>query len=462
MQDYRSKAIQYAKKNQDRFLEELSTFAAIPSISTDPKHEKDMVRTAEWIAEQLHTLEMDNVNIFPTQGHPIVYAENTLAGPNKPTVLIYGHYDVQPPDPLNEWETDPFHPTVRGEHLYARGATDMKGQVMAGFKAIESIVRTHNLPINVKWIIEGEEEIGSPNIAQFLSDQADLLACDFALNPDTGMIAEDLPTITYALRGLACFEVRVYGPSQDLHSGLYGGVVHNPAQALCELISGMHDKNGRITLPRFYDDVRALSDEERKGLARLPMDQEYYMRQTGAQVLWGEEEYSPVERTTARPTLEVNGIQSGFTGEGVKTVLPAYAMAKISTRLVPDQDPKNIHQQLIEYMEENSAETIRWDITMQVSSKAAISNRKSSWVKAYQSAAESVWNTKPVFKREGGSVPVVVYFQEILNADSLNIGFSLPNNNMHGPNEKLHLPTWYRGIETLIYFIFNLDERGNN
>lgn len=332
----------------------------------------------------------------------------------------------------------------------------MKGQVMASIKALEAVTRTGKLPINVKFLIEGEEEIGSPNLDEFIINQKELLRSDFALNPDTGMLGPDLPTITYALRGLAYFEVRVDGPDHDLHSGLYGGVVHNPAQALCELIAGMHDEDGRITLPGFYDKVRNLDDQERAQLSRLPTDSEFFMQQTGAPALWGESDYSPVERVGARPTLEVNGFYSGFTGEGSKTVLPAWAMAKISTRLVPDQDPDEVEQQLMRYFEEQAPETIRVKVKNLVGSPASISDRDSVGVQAMQDAMQQVWNKKPLFRREGGSVPVVVLFKEILGIESVNCGFSLPDDNAHSPNEKLHLPTWNRGIDTLINFIYNI------
>lgn len=456
MLEGRAKAIQYALENRNRFLEELIEFASIPSISTDASYKEDVNRTADWVAEKLTTLGMTNVQQFATRGHPIVYAESSATNPQAPTVLIYGHYDVQPADPLDQWESEPFQPTKREENLYARGATDMKGQVLAVFNALEAIMQTDNLPVNIKFLIEGEEEIGSPNLGKFITEHKDLLSCDFALNPDTGMIAPNTPSITYALRGLAYFEVHVYGPVQDLHSGVYGGVVHNPAQALCELIAGMHDEKGRITLPGFYDDVRDLDEEEREQLARLPMKEDFYLEQTGASALWGEEGYTPVERTGARPTLEVNGILSGFAGEGAKTVLPGFAMAKLSSRLVPDQDPDKVHQQLIRYFEIHSPPTIRWEVIKIVGSPATISDRSSPWVEGYVKAAQEVWKTNPLFKREGGSVPVVVDFQEILEVDSLNIGFALPSDNMHGPNEKLHLPTWYQGTEALIHFFYNI------
>ncbi|MBK5106531.1 MAG: dipeptidase [Anaerolineales bacterium] len=456
MTDLRSSALIYALENQTRFLEELCDFLKIQSISTYPDQQKEMQQAAEWVADKLRSCALTNVQIFPTEGHPVVYGESLSAQSNAQTVLIYGHYDVQPPDPLELWESGPFEPDKRGENLYARGATDMKGQVLASINAIEAIVRTGDLPINVKFLIEGEEEIGSPNLGKFIANNKDLLACDFALNPDTGLLGKDIPTITYALRGLAYFEIRVYGPDHDLHSGIFGGIVHNPAQALCELIAGMHDEQGRIMLPGYYDKVQQIDEEERAELARLPMDEEFYLKQTGSPAIWGEAGYSPVERTGARPTLDVNGIISGFTGEGSKTILPSWAMAKISMRLVPDQDPEEVYQQLQLYMENHAPNTIRYEIINMVGGPATISDRESSGVKALDKAMETVWGKRPVFKREGGSVPVVGMFQEILGVESVNCGFSLPDDNFHSPNEKLHLPTWYRGIDTFIHFFYNL------
>jgi acetylornithine deacetylase/succinyl-diaminopimelate desuccinylase-like protein len=456
MPDPRSAALQYAQENNPRFLAEFKDFLIIPSISTDPEHKTDMDRAAQWVANQFEELALTSVEIFPTQGHPVVYGEIQSDLKEAATILVYGHYDVQPAEPLELWTTDAFDPVQRGENLYTRGASDMKGQVMASVKALESVLSTGKSPINIKFLIEGEEEIGSPNLDQFITNHQELLKCDFALNPDTGMIGAEEPTITYALRGLAYFEVRIDGPDHDLHSGIYGGVVHNPAQALCELIAGMHDENGYITLPGFYDKVRPLGDEERTQLGRLPMGEDFYLEQTGVAALWGEKDYSPVERVGARPTLEINGIYSGFIGEGSKTVLPAWAMAKISTRLVPDQDPEDVHQQLIRYFEENVPETVSYKIVNLVGSPASTSDRNSVGVQAMQDAMQRVWQKKPLFRREGGSVPVVVLFKDILNIDSVNCGFSLPDDNAHSPNEKIHLPTWNRGIDTLIHFIYNL------
>ena len=456
MTDARAAALQYARDNNPRFLEELKTFLTIPSISTDPQHQADMERSARWVAQQLEDLDLLKVEILPTGGHPLVYGEMKSPREAAKTVLIYGHYDVQPIEPIELWTSGAFEPIERGENLYARGASDMKGQVIATIKALEAVIRTGDLPVNVKFLIEGEEEIGSPNLGDFISKHKELFKCDFALNPDTGMLGPDFPTITYALRGLAYFEVRLEGPDHDLHSGLYGGAVHNPAQALCELIAGMHDDNGRITLPGFYDKVRELDQVERTQLSRLPMDEEFYLEQTGAPMLWGEKGYTPVERVGARPTLEVNGIYSGFIGEGSKTVLPAWAMAKISTRLVPDQDSNEVLGQLTQYLEKNTPKTVKFTVKDLVSSPASISSRESVAVKAMEDAMQQVWGKAPLFRREGGSVPVVVHFQDILGIESVNCGFSLPDDNAHSPNEKLHLPTWERGIETLINFYHNL------
>lgn len=452
----KSSALQYARENQNNFLAELNDFLTIPSISTLPEQRDEMQRAAEWVATRLGELGMERVETFPTPGHPVVYAESKAAGSSAPTVLVYGHYDVQPVDPLDLWKSGPFSPELRAENLYARGASDMKGQVVAALKAVESIVRTGNLPVNVKFLIEGEEEIGSPNLSAFITANKDLLACDFALNPDTGFISADLPTITSSLRGLAYFEIRVYGPDRDLHSGTFGGVVHNPAQALSELIAGMHDDQGRVTLPGFYERVRPLDEAERAELARLPMDEDFYLKTTGAPALWGEAGYSPVERTGARPTLEVNGLLSGFTGEGSKTVLPAWAMAKISTRLVPDQDPDEVHGQILQYMKANAPNSVRYEVIKMVGGPASRSAMDSPAIQAMAQALEAVYGRRPLYKREGGSVPVVAQFQEILGVESINCGFSLQDDNAHSPNEKLHLPTWYRGIDTYIHFFHNL------
>jgi acetylornithine deacetylase/succinyl-diaminopimelate desuccinylase-like protein len=445
-------ALAYAQDHHSQFLEELKSFVRIPSISTNPAAKPDMQRAAEWLSKKLRDLKLQNVVIYPTAGHAVVYGEWLAAGPGKPTVLVYGHYDVQPAEPLDLWESPAFEPTQRGNNLVGRGASDMKGQVVAVLAAVESWMQMGGLPINLKFILEGEEEIGSPNLATFIETHKDLLACDFALNPDSGMISAEAPAITYGLRGMAYFELRISGPSHDLHSGTFGGTVHNPAQVLCELIAGMHDENGRVTLPGFYDSVRALDEKERAELRRLPMDDRFYLEQTGAPELYGEAGFSPYERVSARPTLEVNGLLAGFTGEGAKTVLPAKAMAKISMRLVPDQKPEDVHRQLVNYLSANTPQTVKWELINLVGGPASVADLNIPAVTALVQALEATWGSRPYFKREGGSIPVVAQMKQILNIESVLTGFGLPDDNLHAPNEKIHLPTFYRGIEALVRY----------
>ncbi|MDR3574956.1 MAG: dipeptidase [Anaerolineaceae bacterium] len=456
MSDARINALQYAHEHRDRFLEDLQEFLKIPSVSTDPAHQSDMILAAEWLVQKLKSMGVQKTQLFPTQKHPIVYGEYMVAGQSAPTVLIYGHYDVQPPDPLDLWKTGPFEPVIKGNELFARGSSDMKGQILATLKAVESIQSAGRFPVNIKFIFEGEEEIGSPNLPDFLEKNSELLTSTVALNPDAGMISPETPTIVYALRGLDYFEIQIRGPEHDLHSGLFGGVIHNPAQVLCDLIAGMHDTHGKITLPGFYDAVRPLEEEERKELSRLPIQEEFYYKQTGVGALWGEEGYSLVERVGARPTLEVNGMLSGFVGEGQKTIIPSSAMAKISTRLVPDQDPTEVHQQLLRYMEEHAPKSVEWSVKLLSSGSAGITDRNQPATQSLVKALETVWGVKPVFKREGGSIPVVTDMQHFLGIDSVLTGFGLPDDNIHSPNEKLHLPTWTKGIDALINFFYNL------
>lgn len=456
MSENRQKALEYLRQNEEAFEQNLREFVKIPSVSTNPEHLSDMRAAAEWVAARLKGLGMDRVQIFPTERHPVVYGE-WLGAPGKPTVLLYGHYDVQPVDPIDLWHTDPFGGEIRDGKMFGRGASDMKGQDAACFNAVEAIVKTGTLPVNVKWIIEGEEEIGSPSLPQFIEEHRDLLQADFCLNPDSGMISADSPSITYGLRGLAYFEIRVQGPTGDLHSGVFGGAVHNPAIVLAELVAGMHDKNGRITLPGFYDRVRELSDEERAELARLPITDDSVKFVTGVPEIYGEAGYTTVERIGARPTLDLNGFLSGFVGEGSKTVLPARAMAKISMRLVPDQDPNEVHQQLLAYLEKNAPKTINWEVIQYAGSPASISDRHNPGAVALAAAMETVWGKRPYFKREGGSVPVVGQMQRILGIESVLTGFGLPDDNLHAPNEKLDLGVWHKGTQALVHFFFNLD-----
>lgn len=449
-------AIAYAREHQQAFLEDLKALLRIPSVSTLPERQPDVRRAAQWVAGQLKDFGLDPVAVMPTAGHPVVYGEWLKAGSEAPTILFYGHYDVQPVDPLDLWISDPFNPQVRGDDVFARGASDMKGQIVAHLKAVESMIRTSGLPINLKYLIEGEEEVGSPSLGAFVIEHKDLLSCDLCLNGDSGILAPDIPSIVYALRGLAYFEIRLQGPASDLHSGVFGGAVDNPAQVLCELIAGMRDGQGRITLPGFYDHVRPLTDTERAELAKLPQTDSWWQEQTGAKALSGEEGYTTIERATARPTLDVNGLLSGFTGQGSKTVLPARATAKVSTRLVPDQTPDKVQRGLQAYLEANAPPTVTWELEQLASCQPAIVERDSDAVRAASRALEAVWGKPPLFTRQGGTVPVVGLIQELLDVDSLMLGFGLPDDNLHAPNEKQHLPNFFRGIETYIRFTYEI------
>ncbi|MGE5123814.1 MAG: dipeptidase [Acidobacteriaceae bacterium] len=462
MADHRALAIQYAHDHASHYLAELRDFCSIPSISTLETSKSDVHKAAEWLANHMRQLGINSVQVFQTPGHPVVYGEILSAGEQAVTALVYGHYDVQPVDPLDLWLSNPFTAEIRDGYIFARGISDMKGQLLLALDALDAITKTGQLPINFKFIFEGEEEIGSPNLSPFLAAHKELLRCDLAINPDTGGLTPDIPCITYALRGLAYMELRVFGPDHDLHSGVFGGSVLNPAQALCQLVAGMHDEHGRVTLPHFYDKVRLIEAEERAELARLPVDDEYYLKATGAPRLYGEQGFTTIERLGARPTLEVNGLYSGFIGEGSKTVLPAVAMAKISARLVPDQQPSEVYQQMQTYLEAHAPKEIRWTLVTMHGAPASITDRNSPFINSLVRALETVWKVKPVFKREGGSVPVVLDFQRILNVETVNTGFSMADDNMHSPNEKLHLPTWYRGIDAFIHFYFNLGGQRNS
>ncbi len=448
-------ALLYARENFQKFKTELQNLIEIPSVSTDPNHVNDIRRAAEWLKEKLDQLGFQETKILETEGHPAVYGHHQV-DPDALTVLVYGHYDVQPADPIDLWNTDPFEPTLSGERLYGRGASDMKGQIIASLAAVESLIKNGGSPVNIKYIIEGEEEIGSPNLPNALKKNAALLSCDVILNPDAGMISPEAPTIVYGLRGLAYFEIMVKGPNRDLHSGMFGGVVQNPAIVLSKLIAGMISEDGIIQLPGYYDTVENLTPEERAELSRLPISDADLMQQTGTKKLAGEKGYTSIERIGARPTLDVNGFLSGFTGKGSKTIIPSWAMAKVSMRLVPHQDPAEVYQQLTAYLQENAPDTVSWEVKQHAGGPAAITNRKHPGVKALSDALEEIWHQKPYFKREGGSIPVVTEMQNIIGTESVLTGFGLPGDNIHSPNESLHLPTWEKGILALILFFFNI------
>ncbi len=453
MSDDRTKSLEFFHSHQDAFLNNLIELLRIPSVSTDPEHKPDMLQAAEWLAGQLACLGFANAQVMPTGLHPVVYAEHLQAGPGAPTLLMYGHYDVQPADPYELWHTPPFEPSVRGDCLYARGASDMKGQVLAILSAVECMLKDR-LPVNLKFFLEGEEEIGSPSLDEFLSSHVDLLKADVVINLDSGMLDPQTPAITTNLRGLAAFELRVSGPAHDLHSGVFGGTVHNPAQALAELLAGMHDENGYITLPGYYDSVDILNEEERRQLNASPFGDSFYQTASGVPQLWGEKDYSALERTGTRPTLEVNGILSGFTGTGTKTVIPAQAMAKITCRLVSHQDPEKVHKQMRAWLEQHAPATIHWELDYLGGGQAFAADLHLPALKAFSQALETVWGHAPLYMRQGGSIPVAPAMKQALGLDSVLSGFGLPDDNQHAPNEKLHLPTWYRGIETLIHFFY--------
>lgn len=451
-----TQTIEYAREHGGESIEQLRTFCSIPSISTLPEHREDVQRAAEWLAERLRGLGMPDVSILSTSGYPVVFAQGPRV-PSKPTVLVYGHYDVQPVDPVHDWNSPPFEPQTRNDHLYARGSSDMKGQIVAVLSALEALVHTRgSVPVNLKFLFEGEEEIGSPSLGSFVDAHRERLQCDVVLNCDGGIHAADVPSITYGLRGLAYFELEVRGPRNDLHSGVFGGAVHNPAHVLCRLVAGMHDAAGRITLPGFYDSVRPLTDDERAELARVPMSEEDWLRITGAPASWGENDFTILERIGARPSLDVNGLISGFTGEGSKTVLPARAMAKLSMRLTPDQRGEEVARQLRAYVAANAPPTVTWEVRDLNFAAPALIERRSPYILAAAQALESVFGKPPLYKRDGGTIPVVGILKEKLGVDSVLLGFELPDAGFHGPNEKMHLPTFHRGIETYIRFLTSL------
>jgi acetylornithine deacetylase/succinyl-diaminopimelate desuccinylase-like protein len=448
-----SAALAYARQYGTEFLEDYKALLRIPSVSTQTENKSDMMRAADWIADHLRKLGFDAVQVFNTARHPVVYGQRLKASKNAPTVLFYGHYDVQPTDPLNLWESDPFEPTQRGDNLFARGASDMKGQLVAHLKALESMLKTTGIPINLKYMVEGEEEIGSPNLGKFIDEHLELLQCDACLNADSGILGAEIPAITYALRGLSYFELHLQGAAGDLHSGTYGGAVENPANVLVRLLAGMKDSDHRVTLPGFYDDVRQITDEERRDLASLPQTDEWWKKTAGVKALDGEVGFTTTERATARPTLDINGLFSGFTGEGSKTVLPARAMAKFSMRLVPDQNPARVRHMVDAYLEANIPKTISWELLEHSSCTPAITERDSEMVSAAQQALEDEWGKPALFSRAGGSVPVVSLIHDKLQVNTLLLGFALPDDDIHAPNEKQHLPTFYRGINTYIRFM---------
>lgn len=444
--------IQFIQSNQNLYVEELKTFLRIPSISTLPENKEDMKHCAAFVADKLQQAGMSRVEIFPTEGHPIVYGE-WLGAPGKPTVLIYGHYDVQPVDPVELWNTPPFEPTIKGDNIFARGATDDKGQMFIHIKSVEAFFKVKgSLPLNIKFIIEGEEEIGSEHLEGFIQQHKDLLKCDAVLISDTSLYEAGLPTITYGLRGLAYMEVEVAGPGKDLHSGSFGGAVANPINVLAEIIAKLHDKKGRVTIPNFYDDVLPLSKEEKKNFELFNFSDKKFAKELGVQELAGESKFSTLERLWVRPTLDCNGIIGGFTGKGAKTVIASKASAKISMRLVPNQDPKKIAKSFTKYIKSLAPKSVKVIISNLHGAYPTLSPLMGKAVKAAAVSMEKAFNKKTVFMREGGSIPVVATFQRILKAPSVLMGFGLNSENLHSPNEHFSLTHFQLGIQSSAYF----------
>jgi len=451
-------AIAYANDHRKESLTQLKHFLRIPSISTLSEHEEDMQRAAKWLAEELEHIGLEHVEISPTGGHPIVYAD-WLHAPEAPTVLLYGHYDVQPADPLELWHTAPFEPTEREGNLYARGSSDDKGQLFVHLKALEALMQnTGSLPVNIKCMFEGEEEVGGTHLGPWIEAHRERLKADVAVISDTHILSEEQPTIVYGLRGLSYLEVHVEAAKSDLHSGIYGGAVHNPIQALAELIAQLHDENGSVTVPGFYDKVLALDEAERAELARIPYTEETLIHETGVTMAWGESDYSVVERVSARPTLEMNGIWGGFAGEGAKTVLPAKAGAKLSMRLVPNQEPDEIAELVSEQLKRLAPPTVRLEVRNLHGGDGAIIPRDIPAMQAAHAAYEETFGVAPIFVREGGSIPVVAAFQKKLGIHTVLLGFGLPDDNLHAPNEKMSIAMFYKGIETAIRFYEKMGE----
>ena len=441
----------YQDKNKDRFLEELIALLRIPSVSARSEHKQDMLLCAEAFKTALEEAGAGKAVVYPTAGHPIVYGEK-IGVPGGPTVLVYGHYDVQPPDPLELWHSGPFDPVIKDGRLYARGSADDKGQVYMHVKAFEMLMRTNTLPCNIKFIIEGEEEVGSPNLGKFLESHTDLLACDVVLISDTSMLSLDTPSLDVGLRGLSYIEVAVTGPNRDLHSGVYGGAVGNPITTLATMIASLHDDRGRITIPGFYDDVAEVPKTERAQLARAPFDEKAYEQDLGVKALWGEAGYSTNERTGIRPTLELNGIWGGYTGEGAKTVLPSKAFAKISCRLVPNQHSADITRLLLDHLQKIAPPYVTVEAHEHHGGAPYVTPVDSIPFKAANKAMEATFGKMPIPLRGGGSIPITALFEKHLGVKIILLGFGLDSDNLHSPNEKFDLANFYKGIETIPYF----------
>lgn len=456
MMEHRS-ILQYIEQHKERWIKELIELLKTPSISADSKYQEDVKRAAEKTKELLLLAGVDKAEVSKTSGHPVVYAEKIIH-PTAPTVIVYGHYDVQPPDPLNLWESPPFEPVIKKTNIhpegaiFARGACDDKGQMMMHIKALELMNTLKILPCNVKFMIEGEEEIGSAHLGEWIKNNKEKLKGDVILISDTSIISRDTPSIDVGLRGLAYMEVEVTGPNRDLHSGVYGGAVANPINILCKMIASCHDENNHITIPGFYEDVVELSEEERAELNKAPWDEHTYKKDLGINALWGEKGYTPLERTGIRPTLDVNGIWGGYTGEGAKTVLPSKAYAKISMRLVPNQSSEKISKLFQQYFESVAPPCVKVKVTAHHGGEPVVVSTQSNGYKAAAMAMEKTFGKKPIPTRGGGSIPILALFKKELGLDSILMGFGLDSDALHSPNEHYGIFNYLKGIETIPFF----------
>ncbi len=452
---------QYLEQNKERFLNELLDLLRIPSISADEKYAPDVNSAALFVSEQLKKAGADKVEVMPTKGYPVVYGEK-IVDAKLPTVLVYGHYDVQPADPLDLWNSPPFEPVVKDGNIYARGACDDKGQMYMHVKAFEMMMKNNCLPCNVKFMIEGEEEVGSVNLETFAVENKEKIKADVILISDTSMISNEVPSITTGLRGLSYLEVEVTGPNRDLHSGVYGGAVANPINILCDMISSLHDKDRRVTIPGFYDAVEEVSKEERDAMANAPFDLKDYKAHLDINEVLGEKGYSTLERVSIRPTLDVNGIWGGYTGQGAKTVLPSKAYAKISMRLVPNQKSEAIMQLFEAHFKQIAPPYVKVKVMPHHGGEAAVTPTDSVAYKAASGAMETTFGKTPIPLRTGGSIPIVTMFEKVLGIKSVLFGFGLDSDAIHSPNEKYGLFNYYKGIETLPYFYQNFAAMSKN
>jgi len=444
--------LSFIESNHSQYLSELKEFLVIPSVSSQIERKPDMHRATEWLKKHMTNIGLQNVQIIETEGHPVIYAD-WLYAPGKPTILIYGHYDVQPEDPLDEWETPPFEATERDGKLYGRGTADDKGQLFIHLKALEAFLHDGGvLPVNVKIVVEGEEEIGSEHFAEFLVKHKELLKADVVLISDSDIFDDGVPAVTYALRGISYLEIEVTGTNSDLHSGTFGGVFHNPIQALTEIIALLHDKNGRITVKGMYDDVIPLTKEERTAFKKLPWNDRQFAKMNGVKYLYGEKGYTTLERRWARPTLECNGIWGGYTGEGAKTVIPSKAYAKISMRLVPNQSPVKIAKLFEKHIKRITPKTVKVEVRNLHGGEPAITPIDSPGVMTAMEAMEKGFGKKPLYQRDGASIPIVVDFKKILGIDSVLLGFGVPDENAHAPNEFIVLDNFFKGVVTVVHY----------